>query len=89
LSPYGCSQKETPPKSECCSTPVCLVKDFLENNPVTTLDHPTDFLVFAPVDFYLLPKLKSTLQGKSFCDATNIIKNSTEELKRLSQYGFQ
>jgi hypothetical protein len=65
-----------------------LVKDFLENNPVTTLDHPADYLAFAPADFYLFPKWKSALQGQSFCDATNIIKNATEELKRLSQNGF-
>jgi len=27
-------------------------------------------------------------EGRSFCDATEIIKNATEELKRLSQYSF-
>jgi hypothetical protein len=58
-----------------------LVKDFLESNPLKTLDHPADFLAFAPADFYLFPKLKSTLQGQRFCDTTNLIKNSTEELK--------
>jgi len=47
----------------------------------------------APADFYLLPRLKSALKGRRFCDATDIIKNATEELKRLSQNfykkGFQ
>jgi hypothetical protein len=66
-----------------------LVKDFLENNPVTTLEHPADYLAFAPADFYLFPKLKSALQGQRFCDAINIIKNSTEELKRPSRNDFQ
>jgi hypothetical protein len=29
------------------------------------------------------------MKGRRFCDATDIIKNTTEELKRLSQNGFQ
>ena len=28
-------------------------------------------------------------KGRYFCDASDIIKNATEELKRLSQNGFQ
>ena len=43
----------------------------------------------AQADFYLLPRLKSTLKGQHFCDTTDIIKNGTEQLKRLSQKGFQ
>ena len=31
---------------------------------------------------------ESALKGWRFCDATDIIKNATEELKRLSQNGF-
>jgi hypothetical protein len=31
----------------------------------------------------------SALKGQRFCDVTEIIKNATEELKRLSQNGFQ
>jgi len=33
--------------------------------------------------------MKSALQGRLFCEATDIIKNEKEELKRLSQYGIQ
>jgi hypothetical protein len=29
------------------------------------------------------------LKGRRFCDATDIIKNATEELKRVSQNRFQ
>ena len=36
-----------------------------------------------------VPRMKSRLKGQSFCDATDIIKNATEELKRLPQTGFQ
>ena len=61
-----------------------LVKDFLANNNVTTLEHP---LLLTPAEFYPFPSLKSELKWRSFCDATNIIKNATEELNRLSQNG--
>jgi hypothetical protein len=38
---------------------------------------------------YLFPLPKSVLKGRRFCDATDIIQNATEELKKLSQNGFQ
>ena len=66
-----------------------VVKDFLTKNYVTTLQHPPYSPDLAPADFYLFPGLKSALMGRRFCDATDIIKNQTEELKRLSQNGFQ
>jgi hypothetical protein len=42
----------------------------------------------APADFYLL-RLKSALKGRRFCDATDIIKNAQEGLKRLSKNDSQ
>jgi hypothetical protein len=63
-----------------------LVKDFLAKNNVTTLQHPP---YLAPVDFYQFPRLISAMNGQRSCDTTDIIKNATEELKRLSQNGFQ
>ena len=66
-----------------------LVKDFLAKSSVTTLDHPPYSHNLAAADFYLFPLLKSALNGQLFCDATDIIKNATEELKRLSHIGFE
>jgi hypothetical protein len=43
----------------------------------------------APDDFYLLPQLISALNVRFFCGATDTMKNATEELKRVSQNGFQ
>ena len=64
------------------------VKDFLAKNSVTTLE-PTSYLPDpAPAAFYLFPRLKSALKGWRLCDATDI-ENATEELKTLSQNGFQ
>jgi hypothetical protein len=58
-----------------------LVKDFLAKNNVITLKYP--------VYFNLFPRLKSALNGRRFCDAPDIIKKATEELKRLLQNGSQ
>jgi len=62
-----------------------LAKDFSVTNNVTTLELPPYSPDLAPADFYLFPQLKSALKVQHFYDATDIIKNMTEELKRLSQ----
>jgi hypothetical protein len=54
---------------------------------VATLEHPTYSPDLPATGFYLFPPLKSALEGWHFCDATSIIRNATEELKRLSQNG--
>jgi hypothetical protein len=61
-----------------------LVKDFLSKNNVTTLEHPPYSSGLASPDFYLFSRLKSAPKGQYFCYATEIIKNATGELKRLS-----
>ena len=62
---------------------------FLEKNTVTTLAHPQFYSDLAAANFYQFPRLKSALKGRLSCDATDIIKNATEELKRFSQNDFQ
>jgi hypothetical protein len=66
-----------------------LVKDFLAKKNVTTLEHPPHSPDLVTADVFLFPQLKSALKGRSFCDATDIMKNATEELKRISQNGFR
>ena len=61
-----------------------LVKGFLAKNNVTSLEHNPYSPNMAPADFYLVPPLKSALEGRH-CDANDIIKDEREELKRLSQ----
>jgi len=65
-----------------------LVKDVLTNNNVTTLEHRPYFSDLAAADFFPFPRLKSAPKGRRCCDATDI-ENATEELKMLSQNGFQ
>jgi hypothetical protein len=43
----------------------------------------------ASSDVYLYPRLKSVQRGRRFYDATDVMKNATEEQKRFSQNGFQ
>jgi hypothetical protein len=62
--------------------------DFVAND-TPTLKYPPLSPDLAPADFHLLPRLKSALKGRSFCGTTDTIENATEELKRLSQNGFQ
>ena len=64
-----------------------LVMDFfLTKNNMTTLVHVRYSPDLASADFYLFPRPKSAWKGRNFCDTTNIIKNATEDLKRLSHW---
>jgi hypothetical protein len=60
------------------------VTDFVANNNVTTQEHPLYSPNLAPADFRLFPRLKSALKRRCCCGATDITKNATKELKRLS-----
>ena len=64
------------------------VKDFLAKNNVTTLEHPPYSTDLAPTDFSCSVD-KSALKGPRFCDATDVTKNVTEELKRFCTRWFQ
>jgi len=94
LSHYGCGQKETSEKwktnnwflyhDKAPAHRSVLVKDFLAKNNVTTLVLPPYSPDLAAADFYLFPGMKSALKGGRSCDATDIIQNTTKELKRRS-----
>jgi hypothetical protein len=66
-----------------------LVKDFLTKKNVTTLEIPQYSSDLSAGDMCLLSGLESTLKGRRFCNANDIIKNATVQLKRLSKCGFQ
>jgi hypothetical protein len=54
-----------------------VVTDFLTKNCVTTLQNPPFSSELAAADFYLFPRLKSTINERRFCDAADVIKNAT------------
>jgi hypothetical protein len=66
-----------------------LVDDFLAKKNVTTLEHPPLSTDLAADNFYLSPRLKSSLKGRRVCNDTDIMENAMEELKRLSQNVLQ
>jgi hypothetical protein len=53
---------------------------------VTTLEHLPYSPELAAVDFLPAPSNEIIIEGRVFCDNTDIIENVTEELKRISQY---
>jgi len=55
-----------------------LVKDFLAENNVTTLEHPLYPPGLAPADVHLFLQLKSAMMGQCFCDAADIMKNARQ-----------
>jgi len=65
-----------------------LVKDLLAKNKVTSLKllpHSPDLAATAVCMFH---RLNSVLKRRHFCDATDIIKNATEELKSFHKTGY-
>jgi hypothetical protein len=80
------NQQLVSPSRQCPNTPVSFDQEFLANNNMTTLQHILYSPDLAAADFYLFPRPKSALKGRNFCDVTDIIKNATEDLKRLSHW---
>jgi len=78
------NQQLVSPLRQCRSTPVGFGHRLLSEEQC---DNPGASPDLAPADVYLFPRLNSVLKGRGFGDATAIIKNATEELKRLSKNG--
>jgi hypothetical protein len=53
---------------------------------VPHLPYSTDL---APCNFFLFPRLKSTLQGKRFQDAAEIQLNTTQQLQAIPKQAYQ
>jgi len=83
------NQQLVSPSRQCSSTPIGFGQGFfLTKKNVTKLDYPPYSPDLDPATFHLFSRLKSAFKGRRLCDATDIINNATEELKRLSQEGF-
>jgi len=55
-----------------------LVKNFLAENNVTTLEHPPYPPGLAPADIHLFFQLKSAMKGQCLCDAADTMKNARQ-----------
>jgi transposase len=66
-----------------------LVRNFLAKNEMTIVPQPPYSPDLAPADFFLFPKLKSTLKGRRFDTFDEIQKNSTKALFAIPKEAFQ
>ena len=66
-----------------------LVHNFLAKNETTVVPQPSYSPDLGPADFFLFPKLKSTLKGRRFDTTDEIQKNSTNELFAIPKEAFQ
>jgi len=65
------------------------VHNFLAKNETTVVPQPPYSPDLAPADFFLFPKLKSTLKGRRFETFDEIQKNLTKELFAIPKEAFQ
>jgi transposase len=66
-----------------------LVRDFLAKHATTVLPQPPYSPDLAPADFFLFPKLKSTLKGRHFESIEAIKTNSLAHLHSIPKTAFQ
>lgn len=66
-----------------------LVNQYLAKNQVATIPHPPYSPDMAPCDFFLFPKLKSTMKGRRFQTIDDIKINTEKELKAISKTAYQ
>jgi hypothetical protein len=66
-----------------------LVRNFLAINERTVVPQSTYSPDLAPADFFLFPKLKSTLKGRRFDTFDEIQKKSTKDLFVIPKEAFQ
>jgi len=66
-----------------------LVHNYMVKNETTVVPQPPYPPDLAPADFFLFPKLKSTLKGRRFDIFDEIQKNSTKELFAIPKEAFQ
>jgi len=66
-----------------------LVHNFLAKNETTVVPQPPYSPDLAPADFFLFPKLKSTLKGRCFDIFDEIQKNSMKKLFAIQKEAFQ
>jgi histone-lysine N-methyltransferase SETMAR len=66
-----------------------LVRDFLAKYVMTVLPQPPYSPDLAQTDFFLLPKLKSTLKGCRFESIETIKTNSLAHLRSIPKTAFQ
>jgi len=55
----------------------------------SVVPHPPNIPDLAPADFFLFPKLKTTLKGRRFQTIEGIRENAIRELRAITESAFQ
>ena len=66
-----------------------LVREFLAKNNTVTMSQPPYSPDMAPCDFFLFPKIKRTLKGRSFTAIDDIKSASLKEIKAIPKIRFE
>ena len=66
-----------------------LIREFLAKQETIVVPQPPYSPDLAPADFFLFPKLKSTLKGRRFQTKEEIKENSLQDLRAIPQNTFQ
>jgi transposase len=66
-----------------------LIREFLAKDETSVVPQPPYSPDLAPADFFLFPKMKSTLKGRRFQTVDEIEENSLRDLCAIPQNTFQ
>ena len=66
-----------------------LIRSYLARDQVSILPHPPYSPDLAPADFFLFPKLKTTLKGRRFQTIEEIKGNAIRDLRAIAESAFQ
>jgi transposase len=66
-----------------------LIREFLAKQETIVVPQPPYSPDLAPTDFFLFPKLKSTLKGRRFKTVEELTENSLQDLRAIPPNTFQ
>jgi len=66
-----------------------IIRIYLAKHQISVVPHPPYSLDLAQVDFFLFPKLKTTLKGYHFQTIEEIQENAIRELRAIIESSFQ
>jgi len=66
-----------------------LIRSYLAKHQTSVVPRPPYSPDFAPADFFLFPKLKTTLKGRHFQTIEEIQENAIRELRAITESAFQ
>jgi hypothetical protein len=65
------------------------VREFFAKHSIPVVPHPPYSPDLAPCDFFLFPRLKSTLKGKQFQDIVEIQLHMKRQLQAIPKQAYQ